>query len=381
MLILLFTMAILLALRDRYYPRLPAWLFGVGVVVAAVAHPVLWNLSYPDIYVAAIAWGQALLLGGLFVALPAILGAEIDWRRLALAAALWCLAIGSRYTLAPAVLVCAGATVVGVLKLRLPRGQWFRMGIAVGLPTALVMTALAAYNLARFGSAAETGLQYQMTPRWDYTALARAGEIFNVRYVVPNVIYYGILPFKTRPEFPFLAAQRGELMSVRAFLRGAQIPNAYSVEDINGFLLAVPFSVFALVWVVRLSGVAQPAEQNATTTGAQALAERGGLARVSLAMLIAAAITGLLILAYRHVANRFAMDFSPLLVIPAVLGAWELRVCTKGRPILGPLAVILILALAIAAVAASVLLGVGGPASRIDDYNPALWALLKGLGR
>ncbi|HSR47921.1 MAG TPA: hypothetical protein VLL77_08025, partial [Anaerolineales bacterium] len=381
MLSLLFTTAILVALRDRHYSGLPTWLLGVGLVVAAVVHPVLWNLSYPDIYVAAIAWGQACLVGGLLVAFPVVLGTEIDWRRSALAAVLWSLAIGSRYTLAPAVLVCVLLTAVGAMKSEASTARRLRLGVAIGLPFVLIVTSLGAYNFARFGRAAETGLQLQLTPNWDYTAIARDGGIFSVRYVAPNLIYYGVWPFKIGAEFPFLEVQRGESLSVRAFLRAAEIPDAYSVEEINGLLLAVPFSLFGLLWVVRRACGAPPGEQNGSTARPQSFRDRRDLERISLSMLLAAGMTGLLILAYRHVANRFMMDFSPFLIIPAVLGAWEFHAVNRGRPILGPLSAVLILVLAAASVATSILLGVGGPASRIDDYNPTLWAFLSNLGK
>jgi len=61
---------IILRLRRLHFPRLPSWLLMGAIIVAGLAHPILWNLSSPAIYEAAIASGQAFLLGGLYFALP-----------------------------------------------------------------------------------------------------------------------------------------------------------------------------------------------------------------------------------------------------------------------------------------------------------------------
>ena len=371
----LFTVLVLYRLRSYYFPNLPGWLMGVGLLVVAVAHPVLWNLSSPAIYEAAIASGQAFLLAGLFFALPAMAGRDPRWPEVALAGWLWGLAVACRLTLAPAVGVLLTVTVSRWAGWGSRTTSWraLRRGLfALVLPAALVFGALAAYNYARFGSVTETGLKYQLQPRWDYTLLARTGGIFNLRYVAPNLLYYGFAPVRPRPEFPFLGPLRGGLPAVNQFLRNLQVPQAYSVEDITGLGMAVPYATlgFLLLWGIFCRGLA---DESSTDSSARPVRREGeNPLGVGLALMFAAGVTALPILAYRHVASRFMLDFVPMLVVASTIGVWQFSNLDR-RPVGGKLLRMLVLAAAAVTVVVSILLAFSGPASRIDDFNPALW--------
>lgn len=374
----IFSFLVVLHLRRLYFPDLPTWLLVTGSVVVAVVHPILWNMSYPAVYEAAIAWGQAFLMAGLFFALPVILGRDGSWARVALASGLWGLAIASRYTLGPAVVVLLLASALGGRR----AGAWKsvpsrRSIVAASLvPVGLVLACLGWYNFVRFGNPTETGLQYQMQPVYDFTRLTRTGQIFSLQYLAPNLIYYGVVPVRPRAVFPFVGPVRGELQSVDLFLRGLDIPDPHAVEDITGYLVAVPIAVFGVLLLIRSFCPPHPDRDFSDGSASDVAHPARGLGQV---LLLAAAVTIVPILLYRHVANRFIMDFSLLAVIASVIGAWELNRSERFRPVGSRLVNGLILGTALWTIVVGLLLAITGPDSRIDDYNPALWLWLAQL--
>jgi len=376
---LLFLTLMILRLHKLSFPGLPPWLLWATLAVVAVAHPILWNLSDPGVYEAAINWGQAFLLAGLFCALPIIDGSKESSKNLVLAGSLWGLAIASRFTLVIAVGVLTIGTVAGLNRTKrrfLGRGGWLHASAALALPLAVVVAVLGAYNYLRFGNVAETGLQFQMQIELDYTRLTDDHTMFNQGYFIPNAIYYSVTPVRLSATFPFLKPARGKLPSVEMFVRNLDVPDVHSVEDISGLLVAAPFVVFSLVFLGRLAP--RRAGRATPPAGCEALAlDAGqGYSSVAATVILAAILTAVPILAYRHVANRFELDYVPLLVIGSALGAWDLQRANRWRPIRGRLVNVALVTAAAATVVVSILLAVSGPASKIDDYNPTLWRLL-----
>ena len=375
--VFLSSVLVLFHISRSSFPRLPMWLLGVGVAVVAVAHPMLWNLSSSSIWEAAITSGQAFLLGGLLLALPVIEGSVGGWVRLALVGALWGLAIASRLTLAPAVGILVVLTAWGVLqgeeRVHVGRAN-LRDLSALFLPLAVTATLLGIYNYARFGSPTETGFRFTLTPS-NIARFLQDGELFSLSYLPPNILYYGLVPVRAARAFPFLKPFHDHVPAVNMFLRNLEIPGAYDVEDVTGLLVAAPFLLFAGFPLARMvcgnGGELRPDGLSPTRGG-----RRASLVRISLGLLVAAMLTSVPTLTYRYVASRFLLDFSPLLMIVSVIGAWEFHRMSSGLPIRGKLATLLILMAAASTLVVSALLAVSGPASRIDDYNPGLWRWL-----
>ena len=375
---LLFTVLVILRLWRLHYRGAPRWLLGAALVVAAVAHPVLWNLSSPEVYETAIAVGQAFLLGGLFFALPAIEGSRGERTNLVLAGTSWGIAIASRINLAPAVLVFLAAALLGLWEVK-NRAGILRSVVAdiafLGVSFSLVIAMLALYNHSRFGSALETGFRFTLVPDQDHIQLLQRGELFNAAYLPSNLLYYSFGPVRAKEVFPFLKSVRGTLPSYTMFLESFPTPDAYSVEEVTGIALAAPFAIFSAVLAARLA--CANGNREAMSTGTPRV--RRGVARVGTGLLLAGALTFAPLLVYRFAANRFLFDLVPMVILASVLGAWDLAVTTRARPIGNKIVSFFVLSTAIGTLVVSMLIAVSGRASRIDDYNPDLWRVLTGF--
>ncbi len=375
----LFSSLIVLYLRRSYFPSLPAWLLAGSLIVLATAHPLLWVLSGPAIYEAAIVSGQAFLLAGLFFALPAIDGSDRRPWRLALAGGLWALALGSRLALAGAVAVLASGTVMALF--RKGRGQDSRKAAAVGaaafvLPFIFGLGLLGVYNYVRFGSMLETGFRFALTPV-DLTSLAEKGQLFNVAHLAPNLLYYAVTPVRPISLFPLIKPVRGEWPAFSMFLRRVEVLEVHSVEDITGLLVAVPFILFAGFLIAEFAHGQDPeVAANETVPVAGDLYRASGFRRIAGALLLATVFASIPSLLYFFIASRFSLDYSPLLVIFSVMGSWLLYEASRPYPIRRALVNLLILSTIIASLVVSFLLAISGPASRFDDLNPVLWEKL-----
>ncbi len=161
--------------------------------------------------------------------------------------------------------------------------------LAAGIPFAVVLAALFAYNLARFGDPLEFGLRYQLTASEDQTRVKR----FSASYVLFNLRTY----FLTTPQwgryFPFVHPVRGL----------ARPAGYYGVEFTYGALAVCP-----VLWLCGLFPVW--------------VARRGDKGPAALAwffLLSAVGTTGLLV-CFNSAAGRYILDFLPWWIWLAVLG-------------------------------------------------------------
>jgi hypothetical protein len=181
--------------RTRYLQS--PWLCLLAIAVFGLGNPTPFIVARPHVYEAALAGGQCFLFWGLVFA---FWGVEwVKFRRLlfTLAATSWALAIGCRVTnfvCVPAVMLVTAA----FAWYNSPRSWRGLVGdaAALGLPVAAVSLAYGAYNYARFGSATEFGVTYQVTmqPFWG-----------NDRYIWPNVYSYLFGPVSLSCRFPFVS--------------------------------------------------------------------------------------------------------------------------------------------------------------------------------
>ena len=183
------------ALR-RWLPRTPGWFQALGFAILAVGGGQLWLLRKPDVYQLAIAAGACFLAAGLYALLRglrpgAVRPARLAWGSLAIG-----LAFGSRWSLAPALLIPAG--LLAWLWRRTPAPERRRLAAALLGPMAACVALLAAYNWARFGSPFETGLRYTLV-HFDF----HFGSLFK-SFSLHSVRYYFLEPIRLRAQFPYL---------------------------------------------------------------------------------------------------------------------------------------------------------------------------------
>ena len=216
------------------------------------------------------------------------------------------LAVGARPTylfgcLALLVPLALWAREAGGVYPALRQGAWRRSAACALLPAAIVGLLLAAYNLERFGRVTEFGQRYQMSGDD-----SQAVMFFNWRFPLYGLRVYGLLPAHWSPYFPFVSA--------------ADIPprpaGQLGVEDPYGILPNIPFVLMAL--------------------GLVALGRtRKGLGAFALALGVATAATGLTVMAFGGITNRYMVDFVPGLSLLASIGTLAVCQDPRGRPRIG----------------------------------------------
>ncbi|MBI5426135.1 MAG: GtrA family protein [Opitutae bacterium] len=292
--------------RDQF-PRASLLTRIGGLVVLGLCGGLLVLARRANFWELPIAAGQFYLSA--FVACSyAALRAPRPSRWLALAGLCLGLAVGCRPTL---VVAGAGlAVLVLALTARAARRDgagWLptfvRHCLWAGVPLALCVAALLAYNQARFGNPLEFGLNYQLTSV--YEAKARHFSLsyvpFNLRayfWVVPEVNRY--FPFLSQPELPTPPA------------------GYYSAEFVYGLFWVCP-----VLLLVALTGRQLARRRDDWPADAAVLVGVCG------AM---ALVTTALMLCFNTAVSRYEADFLPWWLLCGLVGfaAWEQRAAKPG---------------------------------------------------
>ncbi len=353
----------------RLFPELPRATAVIATLGFAYTSPTTYMFATPGIYEAAIGAGQACLLLGLVVAFESVWNAsdeEPRRGRLLAAGCCWAAAVGCRISL-----VVPAAAFVALTALLSSTGDWRRWrglvarALWAGLPIALTLVALGAYNKARFDSWFEIGVKYQLNTFPFVTSR---------KYLPLNIFSYLFRPLGQSCRFPFLSALYD--IGARGFPRWVQFPSGYTTHEPQAGLfvtspfvwLSVPTVVLAAVRAARF----RPDQAHPLQADRRA---RAGLwcvgCFVSLAFLSALPFASAFGTTMRYVA-----DFS---AGTALLSAWGacamLRRLPAGWPRGVGLGVLLLLVLATVVIA--LLLGFQGYDEMFKYHNPTLYETLR----
>jgi hypothetical protein len=224
----------------------PAWILFGGMLALGVNAPLIWLLTRPSVYEAAIAGGQCFLMAGLSFALSGFFSPRSSVIYLLLAGSAFALAAGTRANLLLAILFLSGMALWWVYQskqknVRKSLPAW--LGLTV--PLLIGLAAISRYNNARFGSILESGHRFQLTglalPE-DY------GLVTSFRYILPNLYsYLARLPlFELR--FPFLSVPWVKEGAWPGFI---PLPESYYyTEPVAGLISLVP--VIGLAGLIAL---------------------------------------------------------------------------------------------------------------------------------
>lgn len=293
-------------LRDRFFQQLPGWMF------AGAALAVVFGNLLPVLLRRPLHYELAIASAGFFglLALIGLLRAEEGRRPL-----LWL--VGSGLALGLAVgarpnYVFAAMAVMGFLGWTWWRAlpepgladrirRWLRFGLALGLPFAVLMFALMAYNFARFGSVAEFGTSYMLAG-----SNQQGVSQFGLRYVPINLYYHLLAPGHLGAYFPFVLVTGFPLFTPATGYAGQ--------ENMYGVLVTLPvlWALFPLWRAIKSGAPARPWLTWARCAGVLVL---GNFA---------------LLLMLMGGANRYQLDYTPALTVLAVLGCWQLDASLAG---------------------------------------------------
>lgn len=214
-----------------------------GMLALGVNAPLIWLLTRPSVYEAAIAGGQCFLMAGLYFTFSGLFSHRSSVMYLLLAGIAFALAAGTRANLLLAILFLLGMVVYRIYQtehkdFRRSLPAW--LGLTV--PLLIGLAAISWYNNARFGSILESGHRFQLT---GLALPADYGLVTSFRYILPNLYsYLARLPF-FEPQFPFLSVPWVKKGAWPGFI---PLPESYYyTEPVAG--------LFSLVPVIGLAGL------------------------------------------------------------------------------------------------------------------------------
>ncbi len=293
------SVAILCALRRRYFPDVSIWVVAAGALALGLttALPMLLPRSNANEAAISCAYMLTMLaLGAIYAALH-----QPDRRQLWLVAAsvAYGLALGARPTL-----------VFGAIILLVPVTQAWRerqpvwpLLLAATVPITLIGLGLMFYNARRFDSPFEFGAHYQLVADRQSTQL-----FFSLRYLWFNSRVYFLEPVRWRRHFPFV--------------RDITVPHLPAghgmIEHPFGILSNIPVAWLALA--VPLAWRGRSADARSTLCGfLAAVAVLFGIGALTLSLFWA-------------VCTRYEVEFLPTLVLLAVIGILGLERALADQP-------------------------------------------------
>jgi hypothetical protein len=363
-----FECLLILGIARRCFTGLPAWTIAIVVVVIGIAHPVPWVLTKPRVYEAAVAAGQFFLVGGFYFAFVALARTSRLIPGLVLAGTFWAFAVGTRAILVFPVVFLTLMLLYRIWGWRsgsLGLHRLARPALAMMLPLAVGAVVIGWYNWARFGSALEPGLRYQigMVDLHRYYA-----EVFSPAHIPPNLYIYFFNPPALSHRFPFIRPVLAlHVLSQVAASKGG----LFISERFTGILLSTPFIIFAIVpGAIVLGGLARRRPEPLCTQGTGSPQDL--LRWAVLSLIGSCALTSFSLLLYFYGAVRYLLEITPFGLILATVGFWQgynhLNQLPWRRAALGAAAI----ALATASTLCAVLLAFSNDVDRIRANNPAL---------
>jgi hypothetical protein len=280
----------------RQLGEVPTWMCVLAGLALSLGTVIPFLLRTPGVTEDVLAGGYCFAMAGIWLATAAIVDHRASVPRLLLMSLCFGLAAGSR----PALGFCALVLAPVYLELRRTRSRR-SLAAALGLPVAVCLVLLLAYNQARFQQPLEIGTRYQLTGND-----SRDAPEGRLSYALPGTwLYVGTLP-QPVVVFPFIALKPPKTRS----------PQGLSSSEITGGLLPMlPIVAFgaALPWLWY-----------------RRRALLGGLA-VPLMALSGAGVAMMLLDAYEFFASteRYEVDFATLFTLSGI-AAW--LALSKGRP-------------------------------------------------
>ncbi len=312
---------LLLRLRNRFFPRLPHAITAASILLLGLIAPFTWVLGKPAVYDASIAGGQLFFLAGLYMAFDALDATRIRAWRLAVIGLLWGIAPACRITFILPVGFMLLAVAVELVRRQAAQRSSKRvlpLLASMALTFGICLAALGWYNWARFGSALETGIRYQLAgpDLQKYRDLTFSGA-----YVIQNLYNYALNPPKHRPGFPYYISGPGEMESLVASIA---LPVPYHTQRLTGMLYTSSFILLAIVPLLDLSSTARSSRSSPGNDH---------MFRWMVVSLFGSFLSSFVpFLFYFWAAERFLIDFLPCLALLGILGWWMLRQHAAQKP-------------------------------------------------
>ena len=218
-------------LLDRYWPRLPRWLFCFWCLCLGFSNTFPFLLRRPAMYETAIAAGQFFVLFALYCIARSSLGLGNPRVTAALAGLALAAAFGSR---PQTVLACLALAWFWGMGPCVPNRERARRFLFASAPFVAGVALVLLYNYARFGSPLEFGTSY-MLPGFD----ARKVRLFSTNRLLPNLWFSLLEPPRLQSRFPFVVLAPNPPFPIPK--------NLLRLEKVAGIAWLAPMTVL-LLW-------------------------------------------------------------------------------------------------------------------------------------
>jgi hypothetical protein len=368
--LLIFNSLLIMKIWRRFYPGAAAGLTFVFILLIGLVAPILWSLSEPNIYNAAVGAAQAFFVGGIFWA---VLAFDQDGPPsgifLFLAGLFWVCAVGSRALYAITIIFPTLLTIVWIVKRNARPFTANKMLVSLCsliLPLGAGAIALGWYNWARFGSAFEFGLRYQITI-WDLNKLYPV--LFLPRYIGANLIVYLLQPPRFIPAFPYI--QPTMAMDLFQSINSAP-PQLYYAGRLTGLLFSAPFLILGLSFMLPRRKIAANGE-----------GWHGDppLHNFVLYLLLGSFITAFLLLVLFFVGSmRYLVDVISPLSLLVMMAIWQgLDRGFRGKGLPKRVIAIISLVLILISIVIGILLAFSAETDPFQNNNPILFETIRHL--
>lgn len=367
--ILIFNSLILLRLWRRFFINISVLHVFIAITLMGLSLPILWSLSVPYVYEAAIGASQFFMITGLYFAFGAIESHSSQNKNLFLAGTFWACAVSARAINALPVILLTLFISYWILK-DAPRPMHWTRHIrtfnSLYIPLIFGAILIGWYNWARFDSPLEFGLRYQITT---YNLNEKINLIFHPDYFFLNLYAYLLQPFALISKFPFV---QPVIFSSVLQENGVAHPGIYYAGRVTGLIVSAPFLILGLIPLLTKKGYAP----------AQPAAPEGGqpYSRVVTLLTCSFVTSFVTLLFYFTAQERFLVDTISQVTLLAILGYWTLACRTQQSPsthsrvFLG-----FAQALLIFSVCTSLLLAVSSETDRMQTLNPVLFEKINTL--
>lgn len=367
------SLLLLLEARRQFGGAFPGWLTLGALLAAGINAPLIWLLTRPSVYEAAIAGGQCFLLAGLYASFSAFRRTRPEAWRLLLAGLFWALAIGTRANLLAAAAFLALLTLGRLLSgLRGAARNASRPAAALLAPLLAGAAALGWYNYVRFGSVFESGHRYQLTGPalpTDY------GRVFSLDYAIPNLYTAFLRPLRLEGSFPFVSVPwiKPDMWPSLVDLP----PDYYYSEPVAGLLWVLP--VVSLAILAGAGGLWRLLQADPRPAREAGPPERAGWSWLAACLAGAALLEAGVLLVYVASSMRYLADLAPTWIALAGLVVGRAWGASAGPPWKRAALAAAWLGAASLTAAIGLLVGVTGYHGLFEDLNPALYEQLRGL--
>jgi xanthosine utilization system XapX-like protein len=294
----------------RSFQRLPTWILLLGVFLSGLVIPITWMLQRSNVYEASILCGQVFLMGGVYFAWRAFEETEVSACWLAWTAVFWVFAIASRTIVAFVIIVFVILIFSGILRRYglkwTPRFN--ALILALGIPMILGAIGMGWYNVVRFGSVFDFGLDYMLTSHNNHEF---KGSFFSSRYVAANTYNYLFNSPERIQPFLYFGAKAGN--ETEAF--GSPVPEPYYAEKVTGLVYVLPFAIFAFIPALQIL-LKKMRHRHGSHETEQLLDW------FSLALSGGTLIATVYLLVYYYGTMRYLADVTSMLAVLSVIGFW-----------------------------------------------------------